>query len=98
MKRGFIRSFLSGFLIGTAIGALAIWLSSSERRAGSVAWRQRASQLAQQARSQGEHIAALARERLASARGLLETRFSAGEQSASAVRSATSEVTVSTES
>jgi len=98
MRRGFIRSFLSGFLIGTAIGALAIWLSSPERRARSVAWRERASQLAQRTRSQGEQIAALARERLASARELLETRFSAGEQSASAVRSAASDVAVNTES
>ncbi|WP_448574898.1 hypothetical protein [Thermomicrobium sp.] len=98
MRRRFIRSFLSGFLIGTAVGALAIWLSSSERRAGSVIWRERASQLAQQARSQGEQIAALARERLASARELLETRFSAGEQATGTMHAATSEVTVSTES
>ncbi|MDW8060917.1 MAG: hypothetical protein RMK01_12690 [Thermomicrobium sp.] len=72
MRRGTLRSFLGGLALGTALGALAVWVGAPQRREIPAAWRERAQELAQQAKTQGERFVASVRERLRAAQQSIE--------------------------
>ena len=75
MRRGTLRSFLGGLVLGTILGALATWLKTSQQQAIPPALRERATTLLQQARTQGEQAATALRTQLASARQTIESRI-----------------------
>ncbi|MFN3337039.1 MAG: hypothetical protein ACK42I_06005 [Thermomicrobium sp.] len=74
MRRGTLRSFVSGLALGTVLGALAVWLSGPRREELLPAWRERTNELVQRARTQGEQVAAALRTQVGSVRQMLATR------------------------
>ncbi|MCX2727216.1 hypothetical protein OO015_06860 [Thermomicrobium sp. 4228-Ro] len=79
MRRGTLRSFLGGLVLGTILGALATWLRTSQQQPIPPALRERARTLLQQARAQGEQAVTTLRTQLLTARQAIESRI-AGTQ------------------
>ncbi|MCX7624391.1 MAG: hypothetical protein RMK01_05525 [Thermomicrobium sp.] len=83
MRRGTVRSFLGGFVLGALIGALTAWSTRTQRPPIPPVVRERAGALFAQACAQSRELAATLRTRLATVRGTVETRIAGPEKAAS---------------
>ncbi len=93
MRRGFVRSFTGGLLLGTALGALAVWIFGSSQRSMPPEVRERAEEALRRARQYREQALATVRSQLETARQAVESRLKAESMGDRQERSAVAEET-----